>query len=102
MELRPGTRLKSAVCSTEVIVVKAPKEKTDLRCGGVAMLGVGEDPPTDVDTVADNGGGTQVGKRYVSEDVGLEVLCTKAGDGSLALGDEPLDLQGARPLPPSD
>lgn len=101
MELRPGTRLKSAVCSTEVVVVKAPKEAIDLRCGGTTMLGPGEEPPAGASIVADEGG-TQLGKRYVSEEAGLEVLCTKAGGGSLALGDQPLDLQGARPLPPSD
>ena len=46
--------------------------------------------------------GTQVGKRYADPDSGLEVLCTKAGDGSLALGGTRLALTDAKPLPSSD
>ena len=38
MELRAGSRLKSAVCDTEVIAVKAPGGDMDIRCGGVSML----------------------------------------------------------------
>lgn len=102
MELRIGTKVRSAVCSTEVIVVKAPKQTIDLRCGGAVMLASEEEPPAGAVLAAGHNGGTQLGKRYVSEVVGLEVLCTKPGDGSLSLGDEPLEMQGARPLPPSD
>ena len=46
--------------------------------------------------------GTQMGKRYVTAGEELEVLCNKPGDGSLSLGDEPLELKGAKPLPSSD
>lgn len=46
--------------------------------------------------------GTILGKRYVLADVGLEVLCTKAGAGSLAFNDSPLAEQSAKPLPASD
>jgi hypothetical protein len=46
--------------------------------------------------------GTLIGKRYADEDVGLELLCTKAGDGSLTIGGEPLALKDAKPLPSSD
>lgn len=101
MELKAGTRLKSAVCSTEVIVVRAPGGPVDLRCGGAALVSF--------DATAAGGSldpahseGTQLGKRYVSADDALEVLCTKAGDGSLSLGDEPLVRKDAKPLPSSD
>jgi len=30
------------------------------------------------------------------------VLCTKPGDGSLSVGDEPLQVKEAKPLPASD
>jgi hypothetical protein len=66
------------------------------------MLAAGEEPRAAAAVAAGHNSGTQLGKRYVSEVVGLEVLCTKPGDGSLSLGDEPLEMQGARPLPPSD
>lgn len=101
MELKAGTRLKSAVCSTEVIVVRAPAGAVDLCCGGA--------PVVSFDAVAEGGSldpahsdGTQLGKRYVSADDALEVLCTKAGDGSLSLGDEALVRKDAKPLPSSD
>jgi hypothetical protein len=32
----------------------------------------------------------------------LEVLCTKPGDGSLSIGDTPLQVKEAKPLPASD
>ena len=46
--------------------------------------------------------GTQLGKRYVSADGSLEVLCTKGDDGSLSIGSEPLARKDAKPLPSSD
>lgn len=51
---------------------------------------------------AEAAGGTALGKRYVNEDESLEVLCTKPGDGSLALSGTPLGLKEAKPLPASD
>jgi hypothetical protein len=47
-------------------------------------------------------GGTQMGKRYADEASGLEVLCTKAGAGTLTLDGAPIELKGAKPLPSSD
>jgi hypothetical protein len=43
-----------------------------------------------------------MGKRYADDDLGLEVLCTKPGPGSLSVGDTPLPVKGAKPLPASD
>jgi hypothetical protein len=43
-----------------------------------------------------------IGKRYVHEPSGLEILCTKGGQGTLAAGDEPLTVKAAKPLPSSD
>jgi hypothetical protein len=45
--------------------------------------------------------GTAMGKRYVDES-GAEVLVTKAGAGSLSIGNTPLVLKEAKPLPASD
>ena len=42
MQLKAGVRLKSVVCTTEVIVVRVPKEDVDLRCGGQPMVPVGD------------------------------------------------------------
>lgn len=87
-------------CATQVVVVKAPADDVDVRCGGEPMQDVGaggERRP-----MAGTGDPTLVGKRYADEDLGLELLCTKAGEGSLSVGDRPLLVKGAKPLPSSD
>ncbi len=37
MELKPGTRLRSTVCETQVVVVRAPSEPVELACGGAPL-----------------------------------------------------------------
>ena len=98
--LKAGTRLKSAVCSTEVMVVAAPKAEVELTCGGAPLIAMGEAGGGTL--AADARGGTQIGKRYVNEAGDLEVLCTKPGEGTLAVGGVPLEIKGAKPLPSSD
>jgi hypothetical protein len=101
MLLRAGSRLRSVTDSTEVVVVKAPADDVDLRCGGHPMVPIGETPAAaSVERGFDEG--TLVGKRYGDEEVGIEVLCTKGGTGSLSLGVDPLPVKGAKPLPSSD
>lgn len=100
MELRPGLRLQSTTSDAQVVVVKAPAgTDVDLRCGGQPLAepgtGATEGP-------AAEGAPTLLGKRYASEELGLEVLCTNGGDGALTIGDEPLEVKGAKPLPSSD
>jgi hypothetical protein len=102
MLLKAGSRLKSAVCDTEVIVVRAPSEDTDLRCGGVAMLDFADERPPGGAVDPAHGGGTLLGKRYADESVGIELLCTKPGDGSLSIAEQPLLVKEAKPLPASD
>ena len=38
-QLKPGTRMRSSVCATEVMVVAAPKTEVELTCGGAPMVG---------------------------------------------------------------
>jgi hypothetical protein len=98
--LKAGTRLKSAVCTTEVMVVAAPKDAIELTCGGAPVVAIGE---AGTGAIAEGArGGTQIGKRYVNAAGDLEVLCTKPGEGSLAAGGAPLTIKGAKPLPSSD
>ena len=101
-QLKAGARLKSAVCSTEVIVIAAPAAGADVRCGGAAMLATGDQPPAGVSLDAAASAGTMLGKRYVSAAGDLELLCTKPGKGSLSVGAAPLVLKEAKPLPSSD
>ena len=99
-ELKPGARFQSTVCTTEVIVVKGAGE-VDLTCGGAPMVaaGTGEISGSPADG-ADSG--TQLGKRYGDDDGTIELLATKAGDGSLAVGGAALDIAQAKTLPASD
>ena len=101
-ELKPGARLRSSVCNTEVMVVMTPSGDVDIKCGGASMIALGTDPDAGLSISADFSAGTQVGKRYLSEAADLEVLCTKPGDGSISLGDAALQIKGAKPLPSSD
>jgi hypothetical protein len=101
VSLRPGQRLKSTACDTEVVVVRAPAGEADVRCGGAPMVALEEDSArASVQPGFDEG--TQLGKRYASEEDGVELLCTKAGDGSLSLGTTALPRKDAKPLPSSD
>ena len=97
--LSAGKRLKSAVCSTEVMVIAAPDGDIDLTCGGSPMA---EDAAGDGTVDAGHADGTAIGKRYVNEEGSLEVLCVKAGDGSLAIGGAALALKDAKKLPKTD
>ena len=101
MQLKPGTRLQSTTCDTQVVVVKAPSDDVDLRCGGQPMVGVDESVDR-TEPAADKADGTQLGKRYAVDDPALELLCSKAGAGTLTLGDQPIALKEAKALPSSD
>lgn len=100
--LKAGTRLKSAVCNTEVMIVAAPKTDVTVSCGGAPLIEMTADRPAGGQIAADARAGTQIGKRYVNEAGDLEVLCTKPGEGSLAVGGVLLTIKGAKPLPSSD
>jgi hypothetical protein len=102
MELKPGSRWKSAVCDAEVVVVRATKDPVVLECGGHPMGAMGAGRPEGLQMAADRADGIQVGKRYFDEETGTEVLCSKAGAGSLSMNGRPLQLRAAKQLPASD
>jgi hypothetical protein len=101
-QLRPGLRLRSTACDTEVIVVRPGSDPVDLRCGGAPMTAeAGSEPKADLDPR--HSAGSLLGKRYTTpEQAGLEVLVVKPGAGSLSDGDTPLVFKEAKPLPASD
>ena len=102
LTIKPGSRLFSAVCATEMIAVKAPADADDLTIGGSPALTDAADRPASGEVADGHGGGTLIGKRYVDADDTIELLCTKPGDGVPAIGGEPLTLKDAKPLPASD
>ena len=99
--LKAGGRFKSAVCETQVMVIKAPAGDLDLRCGGAQMLAPAATAPAGL-TLQGGGEGTLIGKRYVNADESIELLCTKGGQGSLSLNGTPLEVKQAKQLPSSD
>ena len=100
--LKTGTRLKSAVCNTQVMVVAAPDADVDCSCGGHPMIDATATAPEGLSVSPEAAKGTTLGKRYVSADGKLELLCIKAGAGSLMAGGVALVLKEAKPLPSSD
>ena len=102
MDVKPGARLRSTTGSVEVVVVRAPTDPLDVRCGGRPMVAAGGDAPAIEAVEAGFDGGCQLGKRYADERLGVELLCVVAGEGALSVGDAILELKGAKPLPSSD
>ena len=100
-QLKPGGRVRSAVCDTEVMVIAAPAGDVDVTCGGAPMIEL-DAAPGGASLASDAAEGTQLGKRYVNESGDLELLCTKPGKGSLGVGGTLLSIKGAKPLPASD
>ena len=101
MNVKVGLTLYSTVDSTAVIVVRAPDADVTVTCGGAEMTA--EKPTAGAgDGAAPTQEGTLLGKRYNDEALGLELLCTKAGPGALAVNGTPLEIKQAKPLPASD
>ena len=96
--MKPGTKLKSTVCDTEIMVIRG--SGAVVECGGAPMAE--ERPAQRGNLKPDFAQGTQIGKRYVDAAGTLELLCVKHGQGSLSIGGVPLQLKDAKPLPASD
>ncbi|MCT9077458.1 hypothetical protein [Streptomyces fulvoviolaceus] len=100
---RIGMMLTSTVDSTSVVVVRWAAGDQQVTCGGTPMVDAakgdtGPQQPLDPDQSA----GTLLGKRYATDDGTVELLCTKPGKGTLAVGGVPLAVKSAKPLPASD
>lgn len=98
--LKAGARFKSAVCDTQIMVVKAPAGEHTLSCGGAEMIAPTATGSGTLDPA--QAGESLIGKRYVNADESIELLCTKGGKGSLALDGTPLEIKQAKQLPSSD
>ena len=102
MDLKPGSRWKSAVCSAEAVVVRPSNGPVTLECGGQQMLAHAAERPEGLAPAPGHAAGSLLGKRYVDEASGLEALCSKAGDGSLSVDGRPMQVKEAKKLPSSD
>ena len=103
MKLKPGTRLRSQVDATEIIVVRPPAGDVVLACGGHPMIDPSATPDPDLTAVGEDDGGTLMGKRYTaSGEASFELLVTKPGTNGLTVDGTKVVLKEAKPLPSSD
>jgi len=105
--IKPGLRLKSAVCSTEIMILRAPPcdacvAPTVICCGGVQMLPLTDQPPPGARLDPAQAHGSLIGKRYVDEQDRVEILCTQGGAGALMLDGVLMTVKQAKALPSSD
>jgi hypothetical protein len=94
--MKPGSRLKSAACDSEVVVIRYGGGT--IACGGAPMSESGGGADLDPGL----SGGTVMGKRYVDAASTVELLCVKPGKGTLTLDGVALTTKDAKPLPASD
>jgi hypothetical protein len=84
------------------VVVRAPSTDIDLACGGAALLTGDATAPAGAQINADLAEGSMLGKRYAADDLGLELLCSRSGAGTLTCNGLVVEVKGAKPLPSSD
>jgi hypothetical protein len=96
--MKAGSKLKSTVCDTEVMVIKA--SEGIVSCGGAPMVDERSGAKGALDPAFATG--TKIGKRYTDAGGLLELLCIKPGAGALAFQGVLLQLKEAKPLPSSD
>lgn len=99
IDVKPGMKLSSTVCKTQIMVLRAPAGALDISCGGAPMQ-VGD--PAELGAVSGENSGTLVGKRYTDAEETMEFLCTRGGDGSVAVAGHVIDVKAAKKLPSSD
>jgi hypothetical protein len=103
MQLRVGMRLSSTQDSTRIIILKASQSEAELTCGGRPMseeIGAANDNSNHSSAANENA--SELGKRYVHERTGIEVLVTQGGPGILAVGNHPMTVKAPKKLPSSD
>ena len=66
---KPGVKLSSTVCKTQIMALRVPPTELEITCGGAPMQ-VGE--PAELGTPSGDNNGTLVGKRYTDEEETME------------------------------
>lgn len=95
MSLTAGARLKTTTSTLEVVVVAAPTADAHLLAAGEPMSADATPGPAGEAIYA-------IGKRYVEDASGIEILVVKPGPGPLSIGGNDLVIKSAKPLPASD
>jgi len=96
---KPGVKLSSTVCKTQIMALRVPGEALEITCGGAPMQ-IGD--PAELGEMSGENAGTLVGKRYTDAEETMEFLCTRGGDGTVAVAGYVIDIKAAKKLPSSD
>jgi hypothetical protein len=100
---KPGTKLRCSSCPTEVVVIRGPEKDVSLTCGEGPLVGDADAAMASIQNEAHSGDAkVLLGKRYASAEVGIELLCAKAGVGPLACDGIELEVRAPQALPSSD
>jgi|SRR5271154_2670523 len=103
MESNPCSLWKSPVSIPEVVIVRPAKTALKLECGGHPMIVTNEERLSGLGVSMDDSASLFMGKRcYFDGELGLEVLASKAGAGSLSLHGRVLLIEAANALSSSD
>ncbi|WP_035855736.1 hypothetical protein [Cryptosporangium arvum] len=97
--MKAGSRWTSVTGSTEVLVVRPPKQAVAVFCGGAPMVPAGS---VATEGAAPGADPLLLGKRYTDAESGLQLLCTRGGPGPVEVDGRPVTRQDAKPLPASD
>lgn len=100
-QFKAGMKLKSAVCDTQMMVLRVPADSLEIRIGGAPVLAADE---AAADAALDPAlaGGSLTGKRYTDEAETMEFLCTKGGAGTITVDGLTIGIKQAKALPSSD
>ena len=102
VELKPGQQLASSVSDARVVVVRAPAGAVIVTCGGHEMVPADQEAEQKQQPAGGSEGALLVGKRYADVEDTVELLCTRSGNGQLAVDGVALEVKAAKPLPSSD
>jgi hypothetical protein len=96
---KPGIKLSSRVCKTQIMILRIPAVEMEIFCGGLPMV-IGD--PAEFEELQGENNGTLVGKRYTDETETMEFLCTRGREGTIAVSGHKIDIKSAKKLPSSD
>lgn len=100
-QFKAGMKLKSAVCDTQIMVLRVPADSLEIRIGGAPVL-AGDEAAGDAVLDPTLAGGSLTGKRYTDEAETMEFLCTKGGTGTITVDGLAIGIKQAKALPSSD
>jgi hypothetical protein len=98
MAIQSGTQLRSPASASALVVVRGTSDEGELIVAGAPATA---DAPAG-DATGDGADVLALGKRYVDDASGLEVLIVTRGAGPIVFDGRELTIKSAKALPASD